>query len=361
MKILVTGTAGFIGFHLANTLLERGHEVVGLDSINDYYDVRLKYDRLEQAGIAEAATEWNRMVNSTEYPHYRFVRMQLEDAESIGNLFAEESFDRVCHLAAQAGLKNSFSNPRSYVDSNMYGFLNILEACRQEKTPHLVFASSSSVYGLNEKMPFSTADPADHPTSLYAASKKSNELMAHSYSHLFGLPATGLRFFTVYGPWGRPDMVCNLFADAIVKGQPLQVFNYGNMQRDFTFVGDIVDCLVRITEAAPPAGDPDWNAADPDPASSAAPYRVYNIGHGEPVALAELIALLEEMLGRQAIQELLPMRPGDIASSNADVAALYRDFQYQPQTAIRQGLRAFVDWYTAYYLAKQEEIKQELT
>ena len=288
MKVLVTGTSGFIGFHLAKHLAERGDEVVGLDSINDYYDVGLKVARLAQCGVNENATEWGRMVCSDHYSNYRFIRMRLEDRKGMEHLFAAEQFDKVVNLAAQAGVRYSLTNPYTYIDSNIVGFVNILENCRQNGVKHLVYASSSSVYGLNELMPFSTSDPADHPISLYAASKKSNELMAHAYSHLFQLPTTGLRFFTVYGPWGRPDMALFIFTKAIIEGRPIDVFNNGQMMRDFTFIDDIISGIVTVLDN-PPTGDSLWSGLKPNPASSSAPYRIYNIGNNYPVLLMDFI------------------------------------------------------------------------
>lgn len=348
MKILVTGTAGFIGFHLAKKLLERGDEVLGLDSINDYYDVELKYDRLAQAGIDGRAAGDGKVLSSNRYPGYRFVRCHLEDRKGIERVFAENRFDAVVNLAAQAGVRYSLVNPRAYVDSNIAGFINILEACRHQGVKHLVYASSSSVYGLNEKMPLSTSDNVDHPVSLYAASKKSNELMAHTYSHLFGLPTTGLRFFTVYGPWGRPDMALFLFTKAILAGEPLQVFNYGNMVRDFTYIDDIVEGILRVTDH-PPTGKTDWSAEHPNPSTSPAPYKVYNIGNNHPVQLLDFIQAIEEELGRKAELHLLPMQPGDVPATFADVDDLVRDLDYRPGTPVREGIREFISWYRAYF------------
>jgi UDP-glucuronate 4-epimerase len=283
MKILVTGTAGFIGFHLANKLLKEGHEVTGLDCINDYYDIGLKYARLQQTGIAQESVEYNKPVTSFVNPAYRFIKLKLEDRDNLSTLFAGEKFDRICNLAAQAGVRYSLTNPYAYIDSNIVGFINILEACRHNNIQHLVYASSSSVYGLNEKIPFSEKDNVDHPISLYAATKKSNELMAHTYSHLFGLPTTGLRFFTVYGPWGRPDMALFIFTKAIMEGKPIQVFNNGEMERDFTYIDDIVDGIFRVLTGEPPHENASWSGKKPDPSSSPAPYKIYNIGNSKPV------------------------------------------------------------------------------
>jgi len=348
MKILVTGTAGFIGFHLAERLLARGHRVVGLDNINDYYDIRLKYGRLERAGIGREAIEPGRPVTSRTREEYRFIRLDLQDREGLERLFAAEGFDRVCNLAAQAGVRYSLENPHAYLEANLVGFVNILECCRHHRTAHLVYASSSSVYGLNERMPFATTDNVDHPVSLYAASKKSNELMAHCYSHLFGLPTTGLRFFTVYGPWGRPDMALFLFTKAILEGRPIDVYNRGRMKRDFTYIDDIVEGVVRVLESVP-AGDPSWSGESPDPSRSRAPYRVYNIGNSAPVALLDFIAALEASLGRKAEKNLLPMQPGDVPATWADVSDLARDFDYRPHTPIQEGIDRFVAWYRGFY------------
>jgi len=352
MKILITGTAGFIGYHLALKLLERGDEVVGLDNINDYYEVGLKYDRLRQTGILSEAIVPGRMVESTCYNNYRFIRMNLEDQDQLMNLFREEGFDRVCHLAAQAGVRYSLTHPHAYVDSNLVGFMNVLEACRHHQIGHLAYASSSSVYGMNESMPFSTHDNVDHPVSLYAATKKSNELMAHTYSHLYDLPATGLRFFTVYGPWGRPDMALFKFTKAILENQPIHVYNNGEMQRDFTYVDDIVEGLKRVIDHAP-AGNDQWSGSNPDPSSSPAPYRIYNIGNNSPVHLMDFIRAIEKEAGREAIKEFMPMQPGDVPKTWADVDDLMTDFNYMPRTDIQQGVKRFVQWYREYYLEKK--------
>ncbi len=348
MKILVTGTAGFIGFHLANRLLERGDEVVGLDSINDYYDVNLKYSRLAFAGINKAAIGYNTMVTSEKHPNYRFIQLQLEDREQLQVLFAAEQFDVVVNLAAQAGVRYSLTNPYAYIDSNIVGFVNILECCRHNQVKHLAYASSSSVYGLNESVPFSTSHNVDHPVSLYAASKKSNELMAHVYSHLFNLPTTGLRFFTVYGPWGRPDMALFIFAKAIMEGKPIQVFNHGEMVRDFTYVADIVEGLVRVIDNAP-KGDPNWSGLNPEPSASTAPYKVYNIGNNAPVKLMDFVGAIENELGKTAIKEMMPIQPGDVPATFADVADLVTQLDYKPNTAITDGIHQFISWYKSYY------------
>lgn len=348
MKILVTGTAGFIGFHLAQRLLERGDEVVGLDSINDYYDVRLKYGRLAKTGIDEKAIAPNKLVQSSKYDAYRFVQMNLEDQAAVAGLFEQEKFDRVVNLAAQAGVRYSLVNPQAYVAANLVGFVNILEGCRHNGVKHLAYASSSSVYGLNESMPFSTNHNVDHPVSLYAASKKSNELMAHCYSHLFDLPTTGLRFFTVYGPWGRPDMALFLFAKAILEGRPIDVFNHGKMKRDFTYVDDIVEGVVRVIDHAP-QGNPDWSGQQPDPSCSRVPYKVYNIGNSSPVSLMDFIEAIEKSLGKEATKNMLPIQPGDVPATWADVSDLEADLGYKPATSIQEGVDRFIRWYREFY------------
>ncbi|TYO96121.1 UDP-glucuronate 4-epimerase [Geothermobacter ehrlichii] len=333
MKILVTGAAGFIGFHLCRRLLERGDEVVGLDNLNDYYDVNLKKDRLARL---------------VPHERFRFVEMDLADRPGMAALFAREGFQRVVNLAAQAGVRYSLENPHAYVDANLVGFVNVLEGCRHNGVEHLVFASSSSVYGANTTMPFSIHHNVDHPVSLYAATKKANELMAHTYSHLYRLPCTGLRFFTVYGPWGRPDMALFLFTRAILAGEPIKVFNHGRMRRDFTYIDDIIEGVVRIVDrVAEP--NPDWSGDHPDPGTSAAPYRNYNIGNNSPVELMHLIATLEQALGREAKKEFLPMQPGDVPATCADVDDLVRDVGFRPDTPIEVGVQRFVDWYREYY------------
>ena len=333
MTVLVTGAAGFIGFHLSRRLLAEGVEVVGLDNLNDYYDVQLKRDRLAIL---------------LKEQKFTFVELDLVDTLGMEKLFQKFSFQRVVNLAAQAGVRYSLENPKAYVDSNLSGFLNILEGCRHNRVEHLVYASSSSVYGLNSSMPFSVHDNVDHPLSLYAASKKANELMAHSYSHLYEMPVTGLRFFTVYGPWGRPDMALFLFTKAILAGEPIKVFNQGRMERDFTYVDDIVEGIVRLLpNVAQP--NPDWNGAAPDPGSSPAPYRLYNIGNHSPVKLLDFIALIEQALGREAQKELLPMQPGDVPATYADVAALNQAVGFSPDTPLATGIAEFVQWYRDYY------------
>lgn len=347
-KVLVTGTAGFIGFHLANRLIERGDEVVGLDVINDYYDVQVKHDRLASAGIEVPAIVDGQLAQSDKHPNYRFIKLDLKDREGLDRLFAAEGFDAVVNLAAQAGVRYSLINPQAYIDSNIIGFTNILECCRHNKVGHLAYASSSSVYGLNEKMPLSTSDNVDHPISLYAASKKSNELMAHTYSHLFGIPTTGLRFFTVYGPWGRPDMALFLFTKAILADEPIKVFNYGNMVRDFTYIDDIVEGVVRVIDH-PPAGNAHWSGEQPDPSTSPAPYKVYNIGNQNPVKLMDFITAIEQKLGKESEKQMLPMQPGDVPATAADVSDLVRDLGYKPATPVKEGIDRFVDWYRAYF------------
>jgi UDP-glucuronate 4-epimerase len=330
--ILVTGAAGFIGFHVARRLLADGRSVIGLDNLNAYYEPALK-----QARLAELA----------KLPSFSFVKLDLADRAGMAALFAEHRFTHVVHLAAQAGVRHSLVDPHAYADANVTGFLNILEGCRQAKSRHLVYASSSSVYGANSAMPFSTAQNVDHPLSLYGATKKANELMAHAYAHLFGLPATGLRFFTVYGPWGRPDMAMWLFTDAILAGRPIRLFNHGNMRRDFTYVDDVTEALVRLI-GVPPAGNADWSGEQPDPATSRAPWRVYNIGNHTPVEVTEVVRLIEEAVGKRAIRELVPMQPGDVPATFADVDGLRAAVGFTPATPVARGISEFVAWYRAY-------------
>ncbi|MBL0939131.1 MAG: NAD-dependent epimerase [Gemmatimonadaceae bacterium] len=332
-KILVTGAAGFIGYHTSERLLARGDEVVGLDNVNDYYDPTLKETRLARLG---------------RHAGFRFLRMELGDREGIERVFREERFDRVIHLAAQAGVRYSLTHPHAYIDSNLVGFLHILEGCRHHGVKHLTYASSSSVYGANTAMPFSVHQNVDHPVSLYAATKKANELMAHTYSHLYGLPTTGLRFFTVYGPWGRPDMAMFLFTKAILEGKPIDVFNHGKMQRDFTYIDDIVEGVIRTSDhIAQP--NPEWNSDRPDPATSKAPWRVYNIGNNNPVELMHLIGTIEQSLGRTAEKRMLPLQMGDVPATYADVEALVQDVGFAPKTPIETGVSRFVAWYREYY------------
>ena len=348
MKILVTGAAGFIGFHVVRCLLERGDDVVGLDNINDYYDVNLKYARLVETGINKESIEYGKLVRGNRYPLYRFIKLNLEDREELPKLFERERFERVVNLAAQAGVRYSIENPWAYVDSNIIGFVNILECCRYLGIRHLIYASSSSVYGLNANVPFKEDSGIAHPVSLYAATKKSNELMAHVYSHLYGLPTTGLRFFTVYGPWGRPDMSPHLFTRAIMEGQTMKVFNHGDMLRDFTYVDDIVEGVIRVVDrvAVP---DEDWNAEIPNPATSSVAYRVYNIGNSTPIKLMDFIRSLEEACGKEAVKEYLPMQPGDVYQTNADTTRLYQEMDYKPRTPLKEGVEKFVRWYKKYY------------
>lgn len=348
MKILVTGTAGFIGSFTAIRLLERGDEVVGLDSINDYYDVDVKYGRLERAGIEKSAAGRGGLTRSKIYPDYRFIRMSLEDRQGMSNLFSDEKFDMVCHLAAQAGVRYSLTNPYAYIDANIVGFQNILESCRHNPVQHLVYASSSSVYGLNEIYPFSTHDNVDHPISLYAASKKANELMAHTYSHLYRIPTTGLRFFTVYGPWGRPDMALFIFTKAILEDRPIDVFNHGKMQRDFTYIDDIVTGLVKVLDH-PPQGNPGWDGKKPDPSSSPSPYKIYNIGNNSPVGLMDFIKAIEEALNKEAGKNFLPLQMGDVPATWADVDDLTADLGYTPGVPVQEGVKRFIDWYLDFF------------
>ena len=336
MKVLVTGAAGFIGSHVSLYLLGRGDEVVGLDNLNDYYDVSLKEARLD------------RVKSHANAQNFSFVKMAVEEREAMATLFAEHKFDKVVHLAAQAGVRYSLENPHAYIDANIVGFMNILEGCRHNEVKHLVYASSSSVYGANESMPFSVHDNVDHPVSLYAASKKANELMAHTYSHLYGLPTTGLRFFTVYGPWGRPDMALFLFTKAILAGKPIDVFNYGNHKRDFTYIDDIVEGIIRTLDNTAQA-NPEWKGTDPDPGTSKAPWKVYNIGAQTPVQLLEYIETLETALGKTAEKNLLPLQLGDVPDTYADVEALAKDVNYRPKTTIKEGIGNFVKWYKDFY------------
>jgi len=348
LKILVTGTAGFIGFHLALKLLQRGDEVIGLDNINDYYDVNLKYARLEELGIKKEEISSNKLVSSVKYPKHKFIKMDLANTNDINALFEIEKFDAVCNLAAQAGVRYSIENPHAYIDSNVKGFMNILEACRHNDVKNLSYASSSSVYGLNKSQPFKTNDHTDHPVSLYAATKKSNEMMAHTYAHLYGIQCTGLRFFTVYGPWGRPDMAPMLFADAILNDRAIKVFNHGNMSRDFTYVEDIVDGIIKVIDN-PASSSKEFNAENPSPDISSAPYRVYNIGNNAPVSLMEFIETLEDKLQIEAKKNFLPMQPGDVVSTYADTNDLIKDFDYKPDTKLADGIEQFVVWYRDFY------------
>lgn len=332
MKFLVTGAAGFIGFHVSERLLQAGHQVTGIDNLNDYYEVSLKEARL----------------NLLENENFRFVKLDLADRDGMAQLFAEEKFDRVIHLAAQAGVRYSLENPHVYADANLIGHLNVLEGCRHNKVQHLLYASSSSVYGLNRKMPFSTDDSVDHPVSLYAATKKANELMSHTYSHLYGLPTTGLRFFTVYGPWGRPDMALFKFTKAMLEGKSIDVYNYGKMKRDFTYVDDIVEAIIRMQDVIPQP-DPNWTVESGSPATSSAPYHIYNIGNSSPVELMDYITALEEALGIEARKNMMPIQPGDVLETSADTQPLYDTIGFKPQTSVKEGVKKFVEWYKAYY------------
>jgi len=333
MKVLVTGAAGFIGFHLSQRLLARGDQVVGIDNLNDYYDVNLKKTRLARL---------------QDHENFSFVQLDIADREGVADLFRREGFQRVVNLAAQAGVRYSIENPQAYIDANIVGFGNILEGCRHNQVEHLAYASSSSVYGANEAQPFSEHHNVDHPIALYAASKKANELMAHAYSSLYKLPTTGLRFFTVYGPWGRPDMALFLFTKGILDGEPIKIFNHGNMIRDFTYIDDIIEGVVRVLDN-PAAPNPNWSGQQPDPASSYAPYRVYNIGNNNPVKLMDFIEAIEKALGKKAIKNMMEMQPGDVPSTCADVSALQNDLGFKPDTSVEEGIQKFVDWYREYY------------
>lgn len=333
MKFLVTGAAGFIGFHISERLLAAGHQVIGIDNLNDYYDVNLKLARLNLV---------------KKHTAFRFDKIDLADRQAMTTLFSREQFQRVIHLGAQAGVRYSLENPHAYADANLIGHLNVLEGCRHNNVEHLLYASSSSVYGLNRKMPFSTEDSVDHPVSLYAATKKANELMSHTYSHLYDLPTTGLRFFTVYGPWGRPDMALFKFTKAIIEGDSIDVYNHGKMRRDFTYIDDIAEAIVRLQDVIP-ASDTEWTVEQGTPATSSAPYCVYNIGNSSPVALMDYISALEKALGKQAIKNMLPMQPGDVLETSADTQALYEVIGFKPHTSVEQGVQRFVDWYKKFY------------
>jgi UDP-glucuronate 4-epimerase len=340
MKILVTGTAGFIGFHLAKRLLSEGNELVGLDNINDYYDVRLKYLRLKETGIEQDSVEYGKLVQSKTFEKYRFVKANLEDRELLENLFINEKFDVVVNLAAQAGVRYSIENPHTYIESNIVGFMNILECCRHNCIKHLVYASSSSIYGDSDKIPFSENDRVDYPISLYAASKKANELMAHVYSHLYHLPTTGLRFFSVYGPYGRPDMALFLFADAITEGKPIKVFNHGDLSRDFTYIDDIIEGVIRVINHIP-----NKESCHCRPDRQSPYYRIFNIGHSQPVKLMDFIRTLEEAIGKKAIFEMYPMQQGDVKTTFADTSGLEKSVGYKPATGLKEGIKNFVEWY----------------
>jgi len=349
MTVLVTGTAGFIGFHVVSRLLKEGYNVIGIDCLNAYYDVTLKHSRLAQAGINSSLVQYNTACNGIG--GYTFYQIQLEDKNVLTQIFHNHKPDIIIHLAAQAGVRYSLINPDAYISSNIVAFTNILECCRHYNVRHLVYASSSSVYGLNDALPFSTSQNVDHPISLYAASKKSNELMAHTYSYLFALPTTGLRFFTVYGPWGRPDMALFIFTRAILEGKPISVFNHGNMQRDFTYVDDIVEGIVRVMMNIPQKNE-EWQQSISDVSASGAPYKIYNIGNNAPVRLTDFIEAIEKELGKEAIKELLPLQPGDVPATYADVSDLVRDVGYKPNTTVADGVKKFIEWYKWYYNVK---------
>ncbi len=353
-KILITGTAGFIGFHLVRKMIDRGYEIIGLDSINDYYDVSLKYGRLALTGIEKEDIEYNRLIRSKKHDNYSFIQLDLTDRENLLKLFNEHKFEGVVNLAAQAGVRYSLENPYAYTDSNVTGFINILEGCRAVKIKHLVYASTSSVYGLNTNMPLSPHNRTEHPMTLYAATKKANEMMAHSYSHLFKIPTTGVRFFTVYGPWGRPDMALFLFTKAMLEDKPIQVFNNGEMIRDFTYVTDIAEGLCRILEK-PATPSENYDSSNPDGAISSAPYRIVNIGNNNPVKLSSYIAALEKALGKEAKKEMLPMQLGDVPATNADVTDLVKEYGYRPEIKVEEGVQNFIDWYMKFNKAKQKE------
>jgi UDP-glucuronate 4-epimerase len=348
MKILITGTAGFIGFHLAQKLIMCGYKVIGLDCINDYYDQKVKYGRLKYAGINQEEIEYNKVIQSSKSVNYSFIKLNLEDKKNLDKLFLIEKFDAVCNLAAQAGVRYSIENPMAYIDSNIIGFMNILESCRHNGVKNLSYASSSSVYGLNELHPFSTSKNVDHPMSLYAATKKSNELMAHTYSHLYGISTTGLRFFTVYGPWGRPDMALFLFTKAALEGKAINVFNQGEMLRDFTYVDDIVEGVKRIIEN-PAKSDTSWSGKRPDPSGSSAPYKIYNIGNNDPVKLMDFILAIENTLGIKIKKNMMPLQAGDVPATYANVDDLVKNLDYKPSTTIQEGIDNFIIWYKDFF------------
>ena len=362
MKILITGSAGFIGFHLVQKLLERGDELIGYDNLNDYYDQNVKYGRLQVAGIINSLEEgkdipYGKLLTSETNSNYKFIKLNLEDKEAMMQLFEKEKFDAVCNLAAQAGVRYSLTNPDAYMDSNIIGFMNILEACRYNNVKNLSYASSSSVYGLNEELPFNTNHNVDHPISLYAASKKSNELMAHTYSHLFDISTTGLRFFTVYGPWGRPDMALFLFTKAALEGNKIDVFNNGEMLRDFTYIDDIVEGVIRVIDN-PAKKDETWNGKAGQISTSSAPYKVYNIGNNNPVKLMDFITAIENKLGKVIEKNMMPIQAGDVPATYADVNDLVEDLDYKPATPIQEGINKFVDWYLEFFGYEKDESKK---
>ncbi|MBL7127367.1 MAG: NAD-dependent epimerase [Ignavibacteria bacterium] len=349
MKYLITGTAGFIGFHVAKKILQNGDYVLGLDNINDYYDVEMKYARLNELGLEKKGIKHNKILNSKIFENHQFINIDLEDRINVEKVFKKIKFDIVINLAAQPGVRYSLVNPYRYVNSNLNGFLNILESCRHNPVKHLIFASSSSVYGLNKKMPFSVQDNVDHPISLYAASKKSNELMAHTYSYLFNFPVTGLRFFTVYGPWNRPDMAVYLFSRAIMENKTINVYNFGNMWRDFTYVADIVDCILKVVEH-PPKGNSKWLEKDPDPSSSIASYKIYNVGNNTPVKITDVIELIEKGLGKKAKINFQPLQPGEVTKTFADIDDLKKDFDFIPKVSFQEGIKQFISWFKSYHI-----------
>ena len=348
MKVLVTGVAGFIGFHLVKRLLQEDCDIIGLDNINDYYSTDLKYDRLKELGIHKENIREGELIRSTENEQLKFIKTDLENRAAILDIFENQEIDIVVNLAAQAGVRYSLKDPYRYIESNIMGFLNILESARHYSVKHLIYASSSSVYGANTNMPFSTGDNVDHPMSLYAASKKSNELMAHTYSNLFGIPTTGLRFFTVYGPWGRPDMALFLFAKAMLEDKPIDVFNYGKMERDFTYIDDIVEGITRLIPK-PPAPNVKWSGLEPDPSTSFAPYRIFNIGNSQPVKLMDFISEIEKQLGVKARKRMLQLQPGDVPKTWANVDDFYEYTNFKPQVGVEEGIRNFIEWYKAYF------------
>lgn len=356
MKILVTGAAGFIGFHLVRRLIKENHQVIGLDNINDYYSTDLKYDRLGQVGILKDSISHEQLVESSTNPNFQFIKTNLENKSAVDYLFSEEEIDVVVNLAAQAGVRYSLKDPYRYIDSNITGFLNLLEGARHHSLKHFIYASSSSVYGANTNMPFSTKDNVDHPMSLYAASKKSNELMAHTYSNLFDIPTTGLRFFTVYGPWGRPDMALFLFAEAMLNNEPINVFNHGDMERDFTYIDDIIEGIVRLIPK-PPASDKTWSGNNPDLSTSFAPYRIFNIGNSNPVKLMDFISEIEKQLGVKAEKKMLPMQPGDVPKTWADVDDFFKYTDFRPQVGIEDGIQEFITWYKGYFKKTRKKAK----
>jgi len=350
-KVLITGAAGFIGYHLCDRLIKEGYKVIGLDNINDYYDIRLKFARLNELGISIENIHYNEYTQSEQCKNFAFIKLDIKEKHKLIEVFKRYRFNYVVNLAAQAGVRYSIENPDAYLESNIIGFYNVLECCKTYKVKHFIFASSSSVYGLNKKIPFSTHDNVDHPISLYAASKKSNELLAHTYSYLYDLPTTGLRFFTVYGPWGRPDMALFIFTKAILEGKPIDVYNHGNMKRDFTYIDDIIEGVYRIIQKSP-QGNKNWDYENPDPASSKAPYKIYNIGNNNPVQLMDFIEAIEEELGKRAEKNFLSMQKGDITASWANVDDLIKAFNYKPDTPINIGIYKFIIWYKQYYMKK---------